>query len=286
MAFRSRARNSRLLVVVLVSISLMTITVDYRQGENGPLAAVGRGALGLISPLQEAVSRVTRPVGDFFSGLADLPSLREENERLLAELEAAQTQAAASVSLQARYQKVREVLKLQEELKPESVAAIVIANGISNSEWVVTIDKGSDDGVEQGMAVVTPGYALVGHVVRASTGSADVQLIIDLDSAVTARLTSSRKTGQLIGRGNADLQMSLLDPETEIDLSESPTEMVETASYKVAGFEGLYPPGILIGTVSRVLESPAELEQFVTVRPAVDFSSLEFVVVLRTQPEG
>jgi len=273
-------------VVVLVSISLMTITVDYRQGENGPLAAVGRGALGLISPLQEAVSRVTRPVGDFFSGLADLPSLREENERLLAELEAAQTQAAASVSLQARYQQVREVLKLQEELKPESVAAIVIANGISNSEWVVTIDKGSDDGVEQGMAVVTPGYALVGHVVRASTGSADVQLIIDLDSAVTARLTSSRKTGQLIGRGNADLQMSLLDPETEIDLSESPTEMVETASYKVAGFEGLYPPGILIGTVSRVLESPAELEQFVTVRPAVDFSSLEFVVVLRTQPEG
>jgi len=151
MAFRSRARNSRLLVVVLVSISLMTITVDYRQGENGPLAAVGRGALGLISPLQEAVSRVTRPVGDFFSGLADLPSLREENERLLAELEAAQTQAAASVSLQARYQQVREVLKLQEELKPESVAAIVIANGISNSEWVVTIDKGSDDGVEQGM---------------------------------------------------------------------------------------------------------------------------------------
>jgi len=286
MALRSKARSSRLLVVVLVSISLVTITIDYRQGETGLLAAMGRGALALISPLQEAVSRVTRPVGDFISALADLPSLQEENERLRAELEAAQVKVAAYQSLVARNQVLSEALKLQEALRPQPVAAIVIASGISNAEWVVGIDKGADDGIKRGMAVVTPGYALVGHVVRVSSGSADVQLIIDPDSAVTARLVTSGKTGLLVGKGNADLQMRLLDPETQIDLSETPEEGVETASYRVVGFEGLYPPGILIGTVSRILENPAELEQFVAVRPAVDFSSLETVLVLRTEPEG
>ena len=67
MALRSRARSTRLLVVTLVSISLVTITVDYRQGDEGPLAAASEAALVVLTPLQEAVSKVTRPIGNFFA---------------------------------------------------------------------------------------------------------------------------------------------------------------------------------------------------------------------------
>ncbi len=65
------------MVVVLVSISLAVITLDYREGENGPLAGLGRAALAAMAPLQQAVTTVIRPVGDFFSGLVHLPSLGE-----------------------------------------------------------------------------------------------------------------------------------------------------------------------------------------------------------------
>ena len=77
MVSRQHPRSTRLLVVVLVSISLAVITLDYREGEDGPLAGLGRIALATMAPLQEAVTTATRPIGDFFSGLVHLPSLEK-----------------------------------------------------------------------------------------------------------------------------------------------------------------------------------------------------------------
>ena len=82
MAVRPRPRSARLLVVTLVAISLAVITLDYRGGQNGPLAGMGRTALTVIVPMQRAVDTVTRPVGNFFSGLAHLPSLAQRNRDL------------------------------------------------------------------------------------------------------------------------------------------------------------------------------------------------------------
>ena len=94
MALRTRARSTRLLVVALVSISLVTITVDYREGTQGPLASLGDGALAVISPLQEVVSKVTHPIGNFFSTLVRLPSIRHERDVLRERVDALETQLA------------------------------------------------------------------------------------------------------------------------------------------------------------------------------------------------
>src|ERR1700750_954895 len=94
MALRSRPRRTRLLVVTLVSVSLLTITLDYKEGDSGPLAGLGRTALSIVAPLQEGVTRLTRPIGNFFSAVTQLPSLRDENERLQDELAQARNQGA------------------------------------------------------------------------------------------------------------------------------------------------------------------------------------------------
>ncbi len=277
MAVGARARSTRLLVVALVSASLATITVDYRQGEGGALAGLGRAALTVMAPLQSAVSGVTRPVGRFLSTLAHLPSIRAENERLKDELAQAAARLATQASLEARVAELTELLDLRRSLEAPTLAALVIGNGVSNFEWTITIDRGTRDGVAAGMPVVASA-GLVGHVVRAGPVSSDVQLIIDPDSRVAARLVTSRETGLLEGQGDADLRMTLVDPSTEVRADEP----VETAGYQ----GGRYPPGILIGEVSRVVEDPTALEKQVTVRPAVDFSTIEFVlVVLAGAPE-
>jgi rod shape-determining protein MreC len=278
-ALRNRARSTRLLVVALVSASLITITVDYRQGDSGPLAAAGDAALTLISPLQEAVSRVTDPIGNFLSTLVHLPAIRRENRELeerVAELEAAGATYRAG---QERLAEAEALLQLRESFGPkfETTAAQVIANGVSNFEWTIEIDKGSADGVAVDMSVMGAA-GLVGHVVRVTTSSAVVQLIIDPDSAVAGRLDVSGEAGLLEGEGEGDLRMSLVDAEAIVQ----PGETVVTAGYRLleGAAQSLYPPNVLIGTVSRVFTDEGALEKFVTVRPAVDFSSLSLVLVV------
>jgi rod shape-determining protein MreC len=279
MALPTRARSARLLVVALVSASLVTITVDYREGDRGPLATLGRGALAGISPLQEAMSKITHPIGNFFSTLVHLPSIRAENERLktlVQELEAAR---AISASDEARLHELEKLLEVTQSLGPNvrTTAAQVIASGVSNFEWSVTINKGSADGIKPGMAVVAAGKNLVGHVIRVAPNSSMVELIADPDSAVAGRLQLSGSTGLITGQGEQDMKMDLVDVNTEVQAG----EQVVTAGYTIPGVaQSLYPPGVLIGTVSRVVPQPAALEKFITVAPAVDFSSLDIVLVV------
>jgi rod shape-determining protein MreC len=283
-ALRTRARSTRLLVITLVSVSLITITLDYRQGESGPLAAVGDTALTLISPLQRAVSKVTHPIGNFFSTLAHLPSIRRENEQLKDRLAELESQVATTTADAARLAQLESLLALKESFgrKVETTGAQVIANGVSNFEWTITIDKGSSDGIAVDMPVVASA-GLVGHVTKVAPDSAVVQLLIDPDSSVAGRLDVSRKTGLLTGEGDQDLRMGLVDTTTEVQ----PGEQVVTAGYKIPGVaQGLYPPGILIGSVSRVLPDDAALEKFVTVRPAVDLSTLDVVLVVLSDGSG
>ena len=278
MALRSRARSTRVLVVALVSISLVTITVDYREGTDGPLASLGDGALAVVSPLQEAVSKVTHPIGNFFSTLFRLPSIRRDRDVLRERVDTLETQLAEGRAEQARLAELEALIGVQESLgiRIETTGAQVIANGVSNFEWTITIDKGSSDGIHENMPVVASA-GLVGHVVNVGTSSSVVQLIIDPDSSVAGRLDVSRQTGLLSGEGPADLQMSLVEPTVEV----APDEHVVTAGYRIAGVaESLYPPNVLIGTVSRVLDEDSATEKFLTVRPAVDFSSLSLVLVV------
>lgn len=270
------------MVVVFVSVSLMIITLDFRQGATGPLAEAGKATKAAMAPLQEAVSTVTEPIGDFFRGLANLPSLAEDNARLEQELADAQAEGAGAEQVQAAYDELIGLLGLKETLDPDAVPATVIGNGISNFEWSVTIDKGASDGIERDMPVVVgdPGSPrLVGRITEVTPISSEVQLTIDPDWAAAGALGTSGETGTVIGRGPDDLRMELIESGTEIDLSGDPIP-VFTVSYSLGEEQGLYPPNLLIGTVSQVLEGTNELQPVVLIRPAVDFSSLEYVLVL------
>jgi rod shape-determining protein MreC len=290
---KPRPRGTRLLVVALVSLSLVIITLDYREGSTGPLAEAGRWTQTAMAPMQQAVSTVTRPVGDFFSGLAHLPSLQRENTDLKAQLADAQAAAAGQANVEEQLKTLTDLVDLKTQLFPTGVAAIVIGNGVSNFEWSITIDKGSDDGVQVDQPVVAGSAAtprLVGRVVQVTPISATVELLLDQNFAVAGRLSdASRATGLVQGQGDQDPRMDGIpqDAGGQIQLNGDQPVEVFTMSYEINGQHGRYPPGILIGEVSSVIESTNALETAVTVRPAVDFSSLEYVLVLQTdQSQG
>ncbi len=281
MALRSRPRSTRLLVVSLVCVSLLTITLDYKQGSTGPLAGLGRTALSIIAPLQEGVTKLTRPIGNFFSAVAHLPSYRAENERLREELAQARSGQVISESQQRQLNKLIALYHLGQSLDPQSTVALVIGSSVSNSEWTIDINKGSADGLKEHMPVFA-GHALAGHISQVTTNASSVQLIIDPNSRVPARLDESNATGQLVGQGEGDLRMIGVPPETKVSVGDT----VVTSGYRLEGQRaGLDPPGRVIGSVSHVGNSPSALEKDIAVRPAVDFSTLDYVlVVLSTGP--
>jgi rod shape-determining protein MreC len=288
-AIRQRSRSARLLVVSLVAASLAIITVDYRAGEEGPLAAAGRATSSALAPMQRAVSNVVQPVSNFFSSLAKLPSLSRHNGELQSQVDDLKTAQQENQELSRRIESLEQLLGLQ-SVTSHTIAARVIGSGVSNFEWSITIDRGSDDGIQVDMPVVTgaaDGPRLVGRVIRVTPISSVVQLIIDRDFAVAGKLSTSQEAGLVMGRGEEDLRMGHLRP--GIQVSETEPESVLTLGYEVNGQRGLYPPGILIGTVSRAFSEPDSVESSVTIRPAVDFSTLQYVLVIardRTRPGG
>jgi rod shape-determining protein MreC len=288
-AIRQRSRSARLLVVSLVAASLAIITVDYRAGDEGPLAAAGRATSSALAPMQRAVSNVVQPVSNFFSSLAKLPSLSRHNGELQRQVDDLKTAQQENQELSRRIESLEQLLGLQ-SITSHTIAARVIASGVSNFEWSITIDRGSADGMQVDMPVVTgasDGPRLVGRVIRVTPISSVVQLIIDRDFAVAGKLSTSQEAGLVMGRGEDDLRMGHLRP--GIQVSETEPESVFTLGYEVNGQRGLYPPGILIGTVSRAFSEPDSVESSVTIRPAVDFSTLQYVLVIardRTRPGG
>ena len=275
MVVRPKPRRTRLLVVVLVSLSLAVITVDYRQGPDGPLAGLGELSLELMSPLQRALTNVTSPIGDFFVSVAHLPALSNENEQLKQQLADASADISQIAALQAEVEQLHRLVDLEDRFDFPLVTSLVIANGPSNFENVITIDAGAADGIVEDMPVVTAGDTgarLVGRVMRVSANAANVLLITDRDAATSGRLVDTHQAGLLEGQGDADMRMSFLDAEVTVD----PGAIVETTGY----MDGLYPLGITIGEVSRFVPATGTSEPYVTVRPAADFSTLDYVAVI------
>jgi rod shape-determining protein MreC len=278
---RQRPRSTRLLLAVLVSISVSVISLDYRQGDNGPLAGLGRSTKEAMAPLQGAVTSVTRPIGTFFDGLVHLPSLARQNDDLRNQISSLTTQVARQHFDEQELTTLQGLLGLQASMNPPSVAARVIANGVSNFEWTVTIDKGTDDDIAVDMPVIagtTQSPMLIGRIVAVTPNSSEVMLILDRNSAVAGKLSVSHQTGLVEGEGPGDLKMTFVDATADVQAD----EQVYTQGYEVNGQPGLFPPGLLIGQVSHTVPATNELQAFITVRPAADFSNLDFVLVLKT----
>jgi rod shape-determining protein MreC len=214
---------------------------------------------------------VFRPVGAFFTGLVNIGSLQEENRRLHQQVDQLQQETGQAASTQRELDRLLALYDLQQALGLNGVAAVVIAQSVGNFEWTVNVNRGSSEGIRTNMPVVA-GEGLVGHVIQVAPHWSKVQLIVDPESAVAGRLVSSGETGLIVGQRDRDLTMDLDNPDANV----LPEEQVVTSGYQ----GGLYPPEIVVGFVSHVFRDPARLTKVIAVRPAVDFSSLEFVLVV------
>lgn len=268
-----RTGRGRLLLLAFLALSIVVITLDFRQDAGGPLDRAKDISSAIVTPIQRGLTAVVEPVGNFFSSLGELSSLRADNAELRNELEEMEQRVTEAEAILSENERLNDLQGLDESYPTmERLSARVIGRPPSNYKWAITIDKGREDGIRADMAVIDPD-GLVGKVIRVEADVSTVLLLIDPQAGAKARLDGEAVAGAIRGNGASEA-LSLVDVDTDADVSVG--DEIVTAGYD----NGIFPPNIPIGTVSLVERQEAALEQDIDVDPYVDFATLDFVQVI------
>jgi len=214
----------------------------------------------LLGPFEASVGWIDSAVGVYW----DNQHLRERLTRLQIETDALRGERQENARL-------RQLLKLEERHPYSLLASSVVGRSLDRLGGSLTIDKGIADGVEPGRAILTPD-GLVGRVERATQHQARILTLLHRDCAVAARIERSRIDGVMQWEFGTQPVLNLRYVSSQEDVKAG--DLVVTS-----GLGGMFPAGIRIGTVARVGMDPNGLMKEILVRPAVNFRSLEEILV-------
>ncbi|MBW2522265.1 MAG: rod shape-determining protein MreC [Deltaproteobacteria bacterium] len=264
-----RSRQGRLFLLIggfLTALLILIISMAGRKEFTAP----HKFGLEIIGPFQTAISRVSGYLDGFWEKYIALLHVREENEQLRQELlqyKIANIEYREAVATNVRLQKM---LEFKESLPPPTLTAEIV--GMDPSLWfrTLTINRGSSDGVQKGMPVVSVEGA-VGQVLTSSPNYSKVLLAIDPNSAIDVITQNSRVQGIVKGLGRDAFGMHYVLKSAK----------VEKGDYVLtSGLGGVFPKGIMVGTVSEVKKSRRGMFQNIEIEPAVDFSQLEHLIII------
>jgi rod shape-determining protein MreC len=257
-----------LLVSGLLLYPLVAFLVTGRRGRDPNF--IDRAVIAMTSPVQQALNWALDGVVGGVRGYADLRGVRQENDAL--RLENMQLRAAVQALGEARAEneRLRQLLSYTEKVPGAEIPARVVGVNPVAKLLSVRISSGENQGVSQGMSVVTPD-GIVGQVIRTTGGYADVALVTDPQSRVGIRVQRSRARGTAAGSGRGPLKLENM----------LRTEDVEDGDLIItSGTDGVYPPGLVVGRVANLEKKEHGMFQAADILPAVDTTKLEEVLVV------
>ena len=269
-------------MVGLVVLSLILITISFRESSTGPLSGVQAAGATVLRPFEVAAERVARPFRDVYGYFAGLVHVKRENGRLKTEVNQLRQQAELGQSARAQNARLRDQLHFVDSpLFPSDYSAVNtrIIGWSSEFDDQVVIAAGRDNGIRQETPVVTSD-GLVGSVTQVMTGdSAVVTLLTDQSSAVQARDQNSGAFG-LVRHGQG--QGSLIVDRVTKDKQVTAGDVIVTAGTRSSKYPSLFPAGIPIGWVTSAGQSDTAPYKQIQIQPYVDFTSLDAVTALIT----
>jgi rod shape-determining protein MreC len=276
--YRKQVRRRRAVLALLIIGSFLLLTITYGHSSGG----VQRSVSTIFSPLQTVADRALKPARDLIDWFDKTFDARGENSRLEEELVTTRRQAVAGQEALQENAQLRKLVALDRgpalaESAYEPVTGRVI--GRSPTVWnsTVAIDVGSGDGVAVDDPVVS-GDGLVGIVASTQGGSAQVTLITDHASAVSAKVVPDGVQGVIrpnIGDPE-DLILDFIDSTKDVHGGQA----VVTSGWRAQGLASLFPPGLPIGEVTNASIVEQEASQQVHLRPYADIANLDLVQVL------
>ncbi len=257
-----------LLAATTFVVCLLALYIhSHRRGQTGK---IDNFLISLSGNLQRHVfyfTKGTRAIVDHYFILVNLKRRNDELERGNTSL---QSRIAALQEAALENERLRGALEFKKLQGVRLETAHVIGHDVSSDYVGIRIDKGSRDGVSEGLGVVSP-QGVVGRILRTSEAFSTVLTVIDPTSSIDGVIQRSRTRGIVSGQADSlKVRMRYVDRLEDV---------VSGDTVVSSGFGWIFPPGLPIGYVTEVIPSPNSIVQSVTLRPAVDIFRLEEVFI-------
>lgn len=275
--FFIRYRNETVLVAILF-IQVIALATQVRVPASGAAPEPGGGsrlirvwAVNLVSPFQRLYVNTGAGIRGFFADYINLRDVHQRNEELQKQLDQMRLEQARTQQDVAQARRLQDLLQFKEQFIAKTLAAQVIGTSGTDLSRVIYIDRGTQDGIAAGMAVITPD-GIVGKISRADKRTSQVLLITDPASGAGVLLERQRLNGVLKGSSSGVPEIQNVMGDEKIQVGDS---VITT------GGDRVFPKGLKVGTVASVAPD-TERDPFlnIKVRPAADLSRLEEVLVV------
>ena len=272
---RGSGNRSRLLLIILLVTSLFLVTLDLR---GVSLTKSSRSITqSVLAPVQKGVSTVFSPIGRFFSDIKNFGNTKDELDKVKIANSLLKAQLAKVADNKGALNQLKGLLNLAGQGGYKIIPARVIGRGSSASfSQTITIDAGTSAGISVNETVISQN-GLIGVVKVVTPNSAIILLISDPSFKVGVRIARSQSIGVLLGQGNSQYQLELLDP----------TGTIENGDVLVTnGSQGNRPfvPGVPVGQVTSVDQKNSSLTQTAIVKSYANLNDLGVVSVIISAP--
>ena len=274
---RKRSERSRLFRFVVLAGLLMTLALIFLVSTLGSqsFGPLHKLVLEVVGPVQKVVTLSTTHLETFKSEYIDILQdslrLREENKRLTQQLQEYENILNKSREAMATNASLRKLLEFKNTLDQQTVAATIVGKDPSPTFRSVIIDRGSNSGVAKGNPVVN-NDGVVGQIFAVTPNYAKVLLAIAPSSAIDVLLQKSRVRGILKGDGTLTYRLEYILKTAEVE---------EGDHVVTAGYGGIFPTGLKVGVVSKIIKKPRGMFHEIEVTPSVDYQKLENLLILQ-----
>lgn len=272
-----RRRNrvgSRFVIGLIVLIVLCLLSALY-SGVTGKPSPVSRVVSFVTTPVQRLVSGVSGAFGKGFGYFTEFDDLKAENEELKKQLrEMEQTVRDAELALEENAQLRAAAGQPERTRDLTTVTAEVIARNPGDWAMTLSLDKGSSHGVEVGDLVITVD-GMVGYVSEVYSNTCEITTVVDVEMQCGALITRTRETA--IAEGNYDL---MADGNLRLSYLTEDASVVIGDTVETSGRGGLFPKGIMIGTVESVLPEENGISYYAILKPFVNVDTVSSVMIV------
>ena len=267
-----KTSKTNMIGTIITAVILIAVVVLSNIGTT-QMSTAGNVISKVFMPIQNGVVYLKNKITKNDSAISDIDALKSENAKLKEENSKLTEQVRELEIIKAENDSLNDYMNLKNKYTNyDTVPASIVEKSISNYDKVFIINVGKNDGIVENLPVIGS-EGLVGHVIEVTDKTAKVQTIIDTASTVSSSLTTSQETILLKGE---------LGSETQFRGTYIPTDstIIQGDTLVTSGLGGIYPRGIMIGTVSQLINTKNLTDRYALVDTAVNFNTISSVLVI------
>lgn len=267
-----RNKKSGLLGIIITIIILVFVVIFSNRESN--TSFFENIANKLVMPVQNGLTYLKNKISGNSTFFIDIGNLKNENKELKEKNSQLEQSLRELENIKTENETLKEYLGLNEKYgEYKTIPGYIIDKDISNYSKTIVINIGKNDGIEKKMTVIAD-EGLVGHVISVTENTAKVRTIIDTASSISCLMSTNKDS--IVCKGT-------LDNNSELKAMYIPTDanLVQGDSIETSGLGGIYPKGIHVGTIKKIITTKNITDRYALVETAVDFSKLNTVLVIK-----